>query len=696
MVMGLVVSGCSGTVTGRESGSGGRLSVEEAAPVRLVAFGSCERLVRDLRRAAEDHIARYGWPYGGPFGGGRAKGFGGDVPGDVAGPVPGRAARPEAAAGAPAPVEPVPPAGGGHSVTNVHEAGVDEPDLVKTDGRRIVTVVDGRLRVIDVATRRVRGELALSPDEPGGPAAFGRAELLLHGDRALVIHQRRPLVGTGPVRPGLRAPDGTEGATPLPPRYGARVMLVDLSTGRPRVHGRLNVEGTHVDARQVNGIARVVVRSAPRFVVPPPAPAGAPEAGAQRLRRAVGASPVQAWLPQYEVERDGRRQGRTVPCERLRHPPVFSGMSMLSVFTIPLAAPMGDGDPVTVVADGDTVYGTASSLYVASNPTWWAMWRPGRSVGPARPDAARPDVTAPDAAPPAAPAAGSTATEIHRFDIGRPGPPQYAASGRVPGRLLNQYALSEHQGRLRVATTTDPVIGMARGRSSSAVYVLGQRGGRLVTEGRVDGLGKGERIYAVRFLGGLGYVVTFRRTDPLYVIDLRDPARPRVRGELKITGYSAYLHPAGAGRLIGVGQEATAEGRVLGGQVSLFDVSDPDRPRRFDAYHLPGSGSEVESDPHAFLYWPQSGLTVLPVHRAPTGPPAGARGGDAAALVLKTGPERVERVGEVRHRRSGPSAGRAPIRRALLTGSTLWTVSRAGVLASDAAALTTQAWIAFD
>src|SRR5262249_27258747 len=126
--------------------------------------------------------------------------------------------------------------------------------------------------------------------------------------------------------------------------------------------------------------------------------------------------------------------------------------------------------------------------------------------------------------------------------------------------------------------------------------------------GHVGGLGKGERIYGVRFVGPAGYVVTFRQTDPLYVVDLRDPATPRVAGELKINGYSAYLHPAGNGRLIGVGRSADDKGRATGMQVSLFDVADPTRPARIAQYVLPGGYTEAEYDPHAFLYWQPTGL----------------------------------------------------------------------------------------
>ena len=96
--------------------------------------------------------------------------------------------------------------------------------------------------------------------------------------------------------------------------------------------------------------------------------------------------------------------------------------------------------------------------------------------------------------------------------------------------------------------------------------------------GRVGGLGRGERVYAVRFVDDVGYVVTFRQVDPLYTLDLSNAERPRVLGELKIAGYSSYLHPIGDDLLLGIGQDATEQGRTLGTQLSLFDVSDLRRP----------------------------------------------------------------------------------------------------------------------
>ena len=135
--------------------------------------------------------------------------------------------------------------------------------------------------------------------------------------------------------------------------------------------------------------------------------------------------------------------------------------------------------------------------------------------------------------------------------------------------------------------------------------VLRPQGDQLVEVGSLGGLGKGEQIYAVRFLGTQAYVVTFKQVDPLYVVDLAEPTAPRLAGELKIPGYSAYLHPVGDGLLLGVGQSATEDGQVQGTQLSLFDVRDPANPIQVSTLLL-GGRSEAEWDHHAFRYWPET------------------------------------------------------------------------------------------
>ena len=119
--------------------------------------------------------------------------------------------------------------------------------------------------------------------------------------------------------------------------------------------------------------------------------------------------------------------------------------------------------------------------------------------------------------------------------------------------------------------------------------MLRQDGSRLVQVGAVTGLGEeGERIYGVRFMGERGYIVTFRQTDPLYTLDLSNPTAPRVAGQLKIPGYSAYLHPVGENQLLGVGREGTAV------KTSLFDVSNLAAPTEVTKLLIPSSTTSVE------------------------------------------------------------------------------------------------------
>ncbi len=208
----------------------------------------------------------------------------------------------------------------------------------------------------------------------------------------------------------------------------------------------------------------------------------------------------------------------------------------------------------------------------------------------------------------------------------------------------------------------------AAAASQSYVTVLADHGGVLAAVGQVSGLGAGQQIYSVRFIGDAGYVVTFRRVDPLYTIDLSSPTSPRVAGQLELEGYSAYLHPVAEGLLLGIGQEVGPENEPSGAQLELFDVSNPAAPRlKARATLGSGSSSQVQYDHHAFLFWPPTALAVLPlsiysttpVSVPPTPQPlpaAGSSGGQAS-----TGESTGGFVGAIGFRvdRSGHHRGRA-------------------------------------
>ena len=327
---------------------------------------------------------------------------------------------------------------------------------------------------------------------------------------------------------------------------GSGTLLTEVDIANPakmRVLRELSVDGAHVSSRLHGHTVRIVVASTPRAIeLPAPRPVtDGPTVIADTAKRKPLRARRAGWVPSSLLRnrRSGRKRRRAlVACDDVRRTPRFTGAGMLSVLTIDLAYGLHAFDSDAVMTDASTVYASPGSVYVATAGGW-----------------ERGD------------------TSIHRFDVNGERRTDYRASGEVPGDLLNQFSLSEHKGMLRAATTSNGTRARATSPCSRP------RAGRLEKAGQVGGLGRGERIYAVRFIGDRGYVVTFRQTDPLYTLDLADPARPRVTGELKILGYSAYLHPVGEHELVGVGQDATPEGIRLGTQVSLFDVSDPAAPR---------------------------------------------------------------------------------------------------------------------
>src|SRR4051812_32255523 len=468
--------------------AGATTAHSHAKTSRLVAFRSCGELLGYVRAQA----SKLAGPYG----------LGGAGLGGIALP-------------ATAPTRASAVQGVDYSGTNVQEEGVDEPDLVKTDGDTLFAVENGRLESVDVRDPKPRLLDTLKLD--GGWSH----ELLLYRDRLLVLSRggywAQPL------------PAATARLVPWMPSQSV-VSEVDVSNPKAlRVVKKLTFDGTYVAARLVGRSARIVVSSQVPHALPfvPPA-ADTPEARAaatQRNRAVIQAAPVSNWLPTAKV---GGRTRSLVQCNRVRRPATFSGLGLLTVLTIDLSKGLDPVDSTAVMTDGRIVYASPESVYVATER--WAE---------------RPDPAAPTKVD------GTVTTQIHRFDIADPLKTDYRGSGTVSGFLLSQWSLSEYRGVLRVVSTETPAWWGAGGDSESFLTTLRPGGDSLVQAGRVGDLGRGDRVYAVRFVGDTGYVVTFKQVDPLYTLDLADSARPRVVGELQIPGYSAYLHPIGADLLLG-------------------------------------------------------------------------------------------------------------------------------------------------
>ena len=220
---------------------------------------------------------------------------------------------------------------------------------------------------------------------------------------------------------------------------------------------------------------------------------------------------------------------------------------------------------------------------------------------------------------------------------------------------------------------------------TSGITVLRLQGSELVTIGRLDGLGPAEEIQAVRFMGDTAYVVTFLRTDPLYVIDLTDPAAPRLLGELHVTGFSNYLQPVGEHRMVGVGVDADDMGRTRGALVALYDTSDPAHPREMGRLTFANRQFDAGHDPHAVTWDPDTGVVTLASSGwgGPFGAAGPSDGPDRDFIGFSVRDDHLAEVGRIPAGAAGDSTmflpGSNGSVRTLVAADRLWAVTDARV-----------------
>jgi hypothetical protein len=502
-----------------------------------------------------------------------------------------------------------------------------------------VRVAADRLETYDVsgADPHLTGSVPL-PGLSGG-------RLLLAGDRIVVI---------GDVAGAVR-PDWPTGQ--LLQRTAVRTFDVS-DPAHPRLVDSRVYDGRLVIARQSGDTVRLVLTAAlPAldFVAP-----GASRTSEQALaanRAVVRASTIGDWLPTAGTDGGGRRP--LLDCSQVAVPDTDGGLGTLTVVGFSAAAPADVS--ATAVATGSTIaYLSPGHLYVATMPRV-SVW--GCCLPHAQPDRA-PDVS------PGAPARATT--QLYAFDLSGTSA-TFVGAASVSGRVSDGWSLDEYDGVLRVALGPSLVGG------TSSVMTLRPEAGHLVEVGRLDALGlPGDQIRSVRWFDGLAVLVTYRQLDPLYAIDLTDPAAPRVLGALELPGYSSYLHPVGDHLVLGLGQTgggpvplpplpvpspppATASpGPIrrdpplphtlpptlpptlpsIGGpgatptipaepiesdraRATLFDLSDPSHPAALDTVSFPqGSTVMAGPEPHQVTWLPDRDTLLTVVSAGYTGPEA--------------------------------------------------------------------------
>lgn len=491
------------------------------------------------------------------------------------------------------------------STTNVRTGGVDEPDPVKNDGEHLFNLRgrDDGVSLTKVSLRpasamAVRAQVAWTsretPEAAEGLYLVDASRLVALTSSGAAYFPMPLAAGDGiaAAQPMLCTPAGCGHGTGSTAPPSVRLRLVDAEDDALPTRWDLRFDGRLLGSRRIGDRIYVVTQSDLRLPdgvrwwpesaegrQPVPMDDASWRAAIARLietnARVIRDAPLSFWLQPLATGADTGLPA--VPtardCARFARVDASTRLAWLQVSTVDLATRTVAHQ--TTLADADTIYLSQRSLLLAT-PRWNAA------------------------------AGGKVETFLHRFAIGADGSARYAASGRMDGTLINDYAINENAaGIVQVAASAT-----ADGQPHTYLATFGPAPGdsaQLVQLGRSDPIAIGERLQSARFVGDRVYFVTFRVVDPFFVYDLVDPARPRALGELKIPGFSSYLHPVGANHLLGIGYDGGGWPRRI--KASLFDVTDPTRPLE-QATRLLGSSytqSEALWDPHAFTFYAPAG-----------------------------------------------------------------------------------------
>ena len=588
-----------------------------------------------------------------------------------------------------------------YSQTNVQVAGVDEPDFVKNDARYIYVISGSTLTIVDAYPASSASVLSKTEleDTP--------REIFINGDRLVILKTGSAEVSVTEDQP---VPVSAEKMAMMPPRYPyyrsapvTHAVFYDISDrAHPKVLKDYTIDGDYVNARMIGDIVYLLSRESvypydDRIIVP-----------AVRENAKIVATPDVYYFDNPEQQYDfttvtsfDARNGATKDAKTYL---VGSGNI---IYVSPDAMyvsyqtyhniyrPMGGiAQPAINVVQGSV--GSATGIARVSSPT---VVEDFNTMSEVDKQAAIAEMKSGEQEAIRKREIDQSTTMIHKIGINN-GAITYLAKGEVAGYLKNQFGMDEYSGNLRVATTSD--VWTTRGQYEyNNVFVLD---GAMKTIGSLTHIAEQEKIYSTRFIDDRLYMVTFKRIDPFFVIDLSTPASPKILGKLKIPGYSDYLHPYDKNHIIGIGKEtATTEwGGVStqGLKLALFDVSDVEHPKQIDTVEIGDSGTDSAAltDHRAFLFDKNKNLLVIPARVVKQIDMPEKYSGDQqriwyGAYVFGVTPETgfVLR-GTVEHGTMGGYAWYGSpneVTRSLYIGDTLYTLSQKQILANSLSQINT-------
>lgn len=454
-----------------------------------------------------------------------------------------------------------------HSDTNVQVEGVQEGDIIKNDGKYIYIKTGEKLKIID--SNPLNPKIVSTVNVPENTSI---SEIYISGNKLVVIGQNNYYyIMKEYEKSAVPAEDKTVDYI-MPPRYyddRTNVLVYDISNvEKPVLQRELLLDGNYLSGREINGYLYMVTTKYLNIYYD---------------RQDVS-------LPYYTNVLKNEKHEFTY--DDIKYFPNYIDSRYMYTAGINLNDSSVEPDVDVYLGGSDTIYVSEDSLYAAVadysydyNIKQTELYSPGYS----------------------------TSTVVYKYELEK-GNIKVATQGEVPGTIINQFSMDEHEGMLRIATTTGEVWNET---SKNNMYILDEN---LKLKGKLEGLAPGERIYSTRFAGDRVYMVTFRQVDPLYVIDASDPSNPRAAGMLKIPGYSTYLHIVDEKHILGFGYDTKVSewgGIVNGGfKMSLFDVSDIKNPKETftEVIGEQGTYSELLYNHKALMFSLNKGIMAFPIN----------------------------------------------------------------------------------
>lgn len=463
---------------------------------------------------------------------------------------------------------------GGYSETNVQVEGVDEADIVKTDGKYIYAISSNTVAISEAyppSEAKLLSKIAYDDNSTISEIFINGDNLLVFGNRYQYYYNEEPVSEYGAYFPGSSL---------------TFVEIYNLKDKKnPDLKRKLELEGDYHSSRMIDNYVYFVLNSYPDYRV-------YSEDEADLTENDLIPSFRDYQLPDADATEE--EFDPLVTCSSVAYIEPIVTNQYLTVVGLPINDYDKDLSKEVILGSSENIYASLENLYVANTNYTYSNGILEDMFSSSKEE-----------------------TAIYKFSLGK-GEIEYQKKTTVPGTVLNQFSMDEHKDYFRIATTIGHV-NRSGGGSSNSVYVLDKN---LNQTGSVEDIAPGEKIYSARFMGDKAYLVTFKKVDPFFTLDMLDPKNPKIVGKLKIPGYSDYLHPYDENHIIGIGKEAMDAEEAgsdfawyQGLKMAIFDVTDFANPKEMHKVVIGdrGTDSPILQDHKALLFSKEKSLLAIPV-----------------------------------------------------------------------------------